>query len=375
MQLALELARKGAGRTSPNPRVGAVLVKGGRIIGQGYHRAVGEKHAEVEAIEAATESVEGATLICNLEPCCHNTREKRTPPCTRRIIAEKIARVVVSTIDPNPHVNGQGLAELQAAGIEVKTGVLAREALELNAAYFKSVHRREAFFHLKIAQSLDGRIATRRGDSKWITDQQARRQVQALRRQADAILVGVGTVLADNPRLTVREESDYQPYRLVLDSRLRTPLEAHLVRDRWAQRTLIFHGPQADVTRKRKLAERGVRLVEAPVDAAGRIDLAFLAGYLAAQGILAVLVEGGSRVFTEFVRQNRFDRLTAFVAPLLIGEGLPAIGDLGVEALSEARRLEQVRIHTLGNQAVVEGYRRVKETFGPLAEVWSCSRD
>ncbi len=375
MKMAIDLARQGAGRTSPNPRVGAILVRNGRIIGQGYHHAVGEKHAEIEAIERATEPVEGATLICNLEPCCHNTREKRTPPCTRRIIAEKIARVVVSTIDPNPLVNGKGLQQLQTAGIEVQNGVLAEEALALNAAYFKYVHRKEAFFHLKIAQSLDGRIATRHGESKWITDAEARRQVQQLRREADAILVGIGTVLADNPRLTVRESGDYQPYRVVLDTRLRMPLEAHLVQDAWADRTLIFCSRQADAARKKAFAERGVRVVEAPLADDRRIQLEYVARFLAEQGILAVLVEGGSRVFTEFVRRNQFDRLTVFIAPLLIGEGRAAIGELGVEQLADARRLEKVSVSSLGAQAVVSGYADVKKTFGSLAEVWSCLPD
>lgn len=375
MQRALELAIMGRGYTSPNPMVGAVLVKQGRIIGQGFHERYGDKHAEIRAIENAVEPVEGATLYCNLEPCCHTIPGKKTPPCTHRLIQERIRKVVVSTIDPNPHVSGSGLRALKAAGIEIQSGIFAREATLLNEAYFKFIQTGEPFIHLKIAQSLDGRIATRSGDARWITDVSARQMVQEMRQNADAILVGIGTVLVDNPRLTLRTKNGRQPYRIVLDSRLRIPDHATLLQDQFADRTIIITSPDADKARREALAHRGIRVEVLNKNSSEFIDLDELMVFLQRLGVASLLVEGGSAVFTRFIQKRRFDKLSVFIAPILIGEGREAIQDLHINRLQDALRLELVTFRTIGHQMLVEGYRDIHRTFGKLAEELTCSQD
>ncbi len=371
MKRALQLAQEGAGYTSPNPMVGAVIVKEGRIIGEGYHPRFGDKHAEVMAIENATESVEGATLYCNLEPCCNTIVGKKTPACSLRLIQENIRRVVIATLDPNPFMQGHGVQRLRQAGIEVTIGVLAEEATRLNESYFKFIQTGEPFVHLKIAQTLDGRIATRSGDSRWITDETARRMVHQWRATHDAVLVGIGTVLKDNPRLTVRHVEGRQPWRVVLDTHLRIPLEAHLVTDEWRERTIIFHSEAADPQKQQALQQRGVRLLTVPVTDSG-LSLDAVLQQLKSLNIAAVLVEGGQRVFTRWIAERRFDKLSVFIAPRIMGEGVAAIGDLGIDTVADTIPLQCVQWQAVGSQWLVQGYRDVHHIFGILTEHLSC---
>lgn len=368
MKRVLHLAQRARGYTSPNPMVGALLVKEGRIIGEGYHRRYGEKHAEVLAIEDATEPVKGAVLYCNLEPCCHNTPEKQTPPCTLRIVREGIKEIVVSTIDPNHYVNGKGLAELRRAGLKVRRGVLAEEATLLNEVYFKFIQHNRPFIHLKIAQTLDGRIATRTGDSRWITDDLAQQRVHLLRHHHDAVLVGINTVRRDDPSLTVRRIEGEQPLRVVLDSRLGIPLGANLVDDGFVEKTIVFTTRNHDHAVREKLQERGIRVYVVSATPAGRVQLSEVLKILGELRITSLLVEGGAQIFTEFIQQRLFDKISVFIAPIIVGSGTNAVGDLHVEQLSQALRLEKVTIEIINQQVLLQGYRDVKCTFKALAE-------
>jgi len=362
----LQLARRGCGRTSPNPLVGAVLVKNGRIIGEGFHAEYGGAHAEVMAIENARESVEGADLYCNLEPCCHDIPAKHTPPCTQRIINEKIRRVFISTIDPNPYVSGKGVAELRNAGIEVHTEINKSAALKFNEAYFKFIQTHIPFVHLKIAQSLDGRIATKTGDSRWITDESARREVHKLRHHHDAVLVGKNTVLQDDPSLTVRLISGKHPKRIVLDSHLEIPLTTGIFQDGMAEKTFVFTTPDHPEARRRALEGKGVQVRILGADRNRQVVLKELLACLGELNVSSVLVEGGSQVFTAFIRQKLFDKISIFMAPILLGNGREAIGELNIGRLAEAISLEEIETRQIGDQLLISGYRNLAETLGKL---------
>ncbi len=368
MKRALELAKKGRGFTSPNPMVGSVIVKNERIIGEGYHHRYGDKHAEVRAIESASESVEGATLYCNLEPCCHTIPEKKTPPCSLRLIQEKIKRVVVATKDPNPYVNGNGIRVLREHGITVKVGLLAEEAAELNAPYFKYIQTGLPFVHLKIAQSLDGRIATSNGHSRWITNQSARRLVHQWRATYDAVLVGINTVLKDNPSLTVREVPGRNPYRVVLDEELRIPDDARLLSDGLQERTLIFTTRPADHPRVQELQKQEIQVITVGADEHGWIDLQEVLERLGNLKIASLLVEGGSRVFTSFIEKKLFDKISVFLAPIIIGTGINSVQEIGTERLTDALKLQRVHIEVIDQQALVEGFLNERIIFEKALE-------
>ena len=362
MQRALQLAARGRGRTSPNPLTGCVVAKAGRVIGEGFHERHGARHAEAAALDACSESPRGAHLYCNLEPCAATYPGKLTPPCAGRIISAGIARVTVATLDPNPHVSGAGVRLLRAAGIVVTVGVQAEEALRLNLPFFTAVHYRRPFVHLKMAQSLDGRIATRSGNSRWITDTDARRLVHRMRAEHDAILVGRGTALRDDPQLTVRGVEPASlpaamPWRVVLDSRLALPATARLASDEHAPRTMVLTTAAADRARRQVLESHGVQVHAVTADAAGRPDVDAVLRTLYGCGIRSLLVEGGGAVYTSFLRSGRFDRLTVFIAPLLIGDGVDAVGALGSERIADAVRLQGVTASAVNDQVMVSGYR------------------
>ena len=362
MQRALHLAVRGRGRTSPNPLTGCVVVKAGRVIGEGFHERYGTPHAEAAALDACRESPRGAHLYCNLEPCAATYAGKLTPPCAGRIISAGIARVTVATLDPNPHVSGAGVRLLRAAGIAVTVGVQAEAALRLNVPFFTAVHYRRPFVHLKVAQSLDGRIATGNGNSRWITDTDARRLVHRMRAEHEAILVGRGTALRDDPQLTVRGLEPAalpaaMPWRVVLDSLLALPATARLASDEHAPRTMVLTTATADPARRRVLEDQGVRVHAVAADAAGRPDVDAVLQTLHGHGIRSLLVEGGGAVYTSFLRRARFDRLTVFVAPLLIGKGVDAVGALGSERIADAVRLQGVTTSAVNDQVKVSGYR------------------
>jgi diaminohydroxyphosphoribosylaminopyrimidine deaminase/5-amino-6-(5-phosphoribosylamino)uracil reductase len=365
MQRALHLAEGGRGRTSPNPMTGCVVVKGGCVIGEGFHARHGTRHAEAAALAACRETNQdprGAHLYCNLEPCAAAYPGKLTPPCAAAIIRAGIGQVTVATLDPNPHVSGAGVRLLREAGIQVTVGVAAEAALLLNVPFFTAVHYQRPYVHLKIAQSLDGRIAARGGDSRWITDAAARRMVHRMRSEHDAVVVGRGTALHDDPQLTVRDvEADAQPaatpWRVVLDSRLALPADARLVSDEHAARTIVLTTEQADPARRRELTGRGVQVQVVAAGAGGRTDIDAVLQALYERGIRSLLVEGGGTVYTSFLRAGRFDRLSVFVAPLLIGDGVAAVGDLGIDRIAEATRLQGATTRIVNEQVLVSGYR------------------
>ena len=303
MRRALELAEQGTGYTRPNPLVGAVIAKGGEVIAEGYHARYGGPHAEAVALERAGEAARGADLYVNLEPCSH---WGKTPPCVDRIIAAGIRRVFIATRDPNPLVNGKGVEKLRAAGIEVVEGVLRKEAERLNEIFFYWIKMKRPFVALKLAMSLDGKIATRSGDSRWITGEGARRRVHELRRRHAAVLVGINTVLADDPELTVREVEGPQPLRIVLDSRGRVPLSARVLAGE--ARTLVATTAAMPEERERALLERGVEVWRLPARE-GRVDLVALLARLAGEEIDSLLVEGGGEVAWSFLAQGLVQKL------------------------------------------------------------------
>lgn len=356
MRRALALARRGLGRTSPNPAVGAVLVKGGRLIGHGWHRKAGEPHAEIEALHHAQRlghSPNGATLYVTLEPC--STRG-RTPACTRAILAAGIRRVVVGATDPNPSHAGRGFAILRRAGLQVTTGVLEQDCLQLNEAFNHWIVRRTPFVTLKAAMTLDGKIATADGESKWITGPRARAAGMQLRHRSDAILVGVNTVLMDDPRLTRRAASTIRSSpspvplrRVILDTRARTPLSARVVTDNFAGTTTIVVGRGAPRKRVAALARR-VRVLTAPTNRSG-IHLKWLMKRLGIEGVTSLLVEGGGEVAASFIEAGLAHRLAFFVAPKILGgrNARPAVAGDGATSLNDITRLSDVRWQRCGS--------------------------
>lgn len=323
MRRALALAARGAGHTSPNPMVGAVVVDGGRVIGAGYHHAVGSPHAEVEALREAGEAARGASLYVTLEPCAH---QGRTPPCTQAIIAAGIARVVAATRDPDPRVDGRGLASLRAAGIQVEEGLLAPEAERLNEAFLTRVRDGRPFVLLKLALTLDGRVAA--AGRRYLTDEPALRFVHRLRARFDAVLVGVGTVLADDPGLTVRAVGGRDPSRVILDTDARTPANSQVVQRPDPERTIIFVGEDADPARTGPLSAAGVDVVRMPRAADGHVDLAAALRCLAERGVNSVLSEGGPGVATALLQSHLAHRLLMILTPLVGGVGPRAFGEL-----------------------------------------------
>jgi diaminohydroxyphosphoribosylaminopyrimidine deaminase / 5-amino-6-(5-phosphoribosylamino)uracil reductase len=340
MRQALDLAVRGSGETNPNPLVGCVLVKAGRVVGEGYHARLGGPHAEVVALERAGSRARGATLYVNLEPCAH---QGRTPPCAARLVTAGLARVVAAVKDPNPLVAGRGFRLLRESGIRLETGVLRAEARALNEAFFVAAASPRPFVLLKAALTLDGRIATRTGDSKWITSPAQRREARKLRRLHDAVAVGIGTVLADDPLLLPVPRVHRAFHRIVFDSRLRLPLGSWLVRS-------TDQGPvwvlcrEAEPRKRRRLEKRGVRVLVCPARQ-GRVSLAPALKALRRRGIWTLMVEGGSELLGAFLAEGLLDRVALFRAPILLGgrESQPAFGGRGPASLAGALRLRRLR--------------------------------
>lgn len=351
IKLALKLARRGLGWTSPNPMVGAVLVKGGQVIGQGYHRRFGGNHAEINALQSTRADPSGAILYVTLEPCCHHGK---TPPCTDAIIKNKIKKVVIGTLDPNPQVSGKSVPILQEQGIETRVGVLAEECRDLNEAHFKLMTTGRPLVTLKFAQTLDGRIATASGDSRWISSEEFRKQAHRLRATNDTILVGINTVLADNPQLTVRLVRGRNPTRVILDSRLRTPPDCEIVKTRNVAPVIIATTSQANKNKASRLRELGIDILEVQSDESGGIDLKHLLQELGRRNISSLLVEGGARVITSFLRQKLADRVVVAVAPRILGKGTEAVGDLDIIQLSQAFKLTFQKVSRAGEDIVIE---------------------
>ena len=355
MRLALQLARRGLGRTSPNPVVGAVIVKRGRVVGKGYHRRAGGPHAEVEALRQAGARARGATLYATLEPCNHTGR---TPPCCDAVIGAGIARVVIAMKDPNPITNGRGMARLRRAGIRVITGVLGNEAKRLNAPFIKSMTRKLPWVVAKIAQSLDGKIATRTGESRWISSSRSRVYAHTLRRQADAIVIGVNTLLRDDPRLTVRGGKGRlrrdQPIKVIVDSHLRSPVSSRCFSP--ASPPVIIATTVRSARKQARFIEKGIEVVVLP-PTRGRVPLASLFRLLVQRHqIQSVLLEGGGELLASAFEERLVDRVAWFVAPLILGgrSSPPAVGGAGVPRLAKAIRLGEVTVRRVGPDVLVE---------------------
>ncbi len=354
MRLALELAAKARGRTSPNPMVGAVVVRDGRIIGRGFHPRAGEPHAEIFALSAAGEAAKGATMYVSLEPCCH---QGRTGPCTEALIRAGVDRVVVAMRDPNPLVGGKGIERLREAGIEVVEGVLEKEARRLNEVFVKYVTRRLPFIVLKAAISLDGKIAAHTGDSRWITGPESREYGHRLRDTYDAILVGAGTVRKDNPSLTTRlPEGGRDPVRIVLDSRGSISPSSRVIQQDSDAPTIVAVTGRARDADLQALEDAGAIVIVA--GDGPRVDLQLLMRELVQREITSVLVEGGGEVHASFLAEGLPDKLVWFIAPKIIGgTGAPGpVGGSGIERMAEAPVLEELVVKRLGPDICVEGY-------------------
>jgi diaminohydroxyphosphoribosylaminopyrimidine deaminase/5-amino-6-(5-phosphoribosylamino)uracil reductase len=366
MRRVLELAGHGQWRSSPNPLTGALVVRDGQVVGEGHLNERGD-HAEAVALDRAAHAggSVGATLYTNLEPCCWTGVGKHTPPCAQRIIGEGVRRVVIATADPHPKVDGAGARMLREAGIDVVERVLEDEAALLNAVHFKFHRTGMPLVTLKIAQSTDGRIATAGGDSRWISDRDARVMTHELRAGHDAIMVGAGTALADDPELTVRLTPllrDRQPLPVVIDSTLRLPAAARLMAGE--REPLVFTTDRHDAGARAALERAGARVAVVGSTADGRVALDQVLAALAGAGVTSVLVEGGAVLYTELIRQRLFDKLVVVVAPIIIGAGTDAVGDLGNARLADALRLEHVSHRQINDQAIITGYRSLAATLG-----------
>jgi diaminohydroxyphosphoribosylaminopyrimidine deaminase/5-amino-6-(5-phosphoribosylamino)uracil reductase len=353
MRSALRLALKAAGRTSPNPMVGAVLVRKGRIIATGYHRRAGEDHAEIIALKNAGRRARGATLYINLEPCDHLGK---TPPCTSSLIRAGVRKVVAGMVDPNPLVSGRGVRRLRRAGVQVEIGLLEAECRKLNEAFVKYVTRGIPFVILKLAATADGKIATSTGDSKWITGEAARRYVHQLRNQVDAVVVGRGTVTEDDPLLTCRIPGGRDPWRVVLDGRLRTPLTAQLVQPALARRTIIATGPGVAEKKVKLLRERGAQVWSFPLRRGG-LPFKSVLRRLGKMGLLSVMIEGGASTASRALMEKAVDKVVFFYAPKIIGgDGKSMLASLGTRKLSASRRISKVELLRLGEDVAISGY-------------------
>lgn len=359
MNRCIALASLGLGVTSPNPLVGALVVKDNVIIGEGYHQAFGQAHAEVNALRNCRDGAEGATLYCNLEPCCHTN--KKTPPCVGTIIGAKIKRVVIANLDPNPEVSGEGAQILRDAGLEVVVGILKDEGERLNEIFFKYIQNKGPFVHLKFAQTLDGKIATVLGDSKWISDEAARREVHELRFRYDAVMVGRKTVDNDNPTLTIRMGVDNRgkvPYRIVVGSIRKLNLQAHIFNDEYVSKTIImttvedYQLAPDDIVND--LQNKGIRIIFAGIK---KSQFNLREGFLkiGELGIASVLVEGGNTLIRTIFNEKLFDKVSIYVAPKLVGDGEKYF-DQKIDYILQAQNFNKASVRTVNDQAVFEGY-------------------
>ena len=361
MRRALELAAASQGRTSPNPTVGAVLVKDGKVVGEGFHAFAGSDHAECGAVRDAQGHASGATLYVTLEPCCHHGK---TPPCAALIAQAGIRRVVAACQDPNPAVNGKGFDALRAAGIAVDVGCLAEEAIQLNEAFFTFVRLGRPFVIMKIAASLDGKIATRTGESRWITGESARHHVHQVRNVVDGVLVGIGTVLRDDPMLTTRlgVEDQRDPARIIVDNLARLPLRAKVINRASTAPTYIAVSDMAPQARLESLEREGVQIIRVE-ESPRRVSLARLLQTLGKMGFLSVMIEGGAEINASALTEGVVDKVLLFLAPMLVGgsSSASAVAGDGIDTFSQATRLIDVRIERFDGDILVEGYVRGHE--------------
>jgi diaminohydroxyphosphoribosylaminopyrimidine deaminase/5-amino-6-(5-phosphoribosylamino)uracil reductase len=353
LRMACRLARKAAGRTSPNPQVGAVIVRRGKIVGTGYHQFAGGDHAEIAALKRAGARARGATLYINLEPCSHRGR---TPPCTGALIRAGIKEVVCGTKDPNPLVAGRGFRQLRRAGIKVRAGVLEKECRALIEGFAKYITRRVPFVTLKLAVTLDGRIAAASGDARWISGDKSRNTVHRLRNEIDAVLVGLGTVEADDPLLTCRIPGGRNPSRVVLDSRLRIPLSAKILHLSDAGKTIIATGQNASQVKIRALEALGVQVLRLPLKGE-QVSWRALLKTLARHGIVSVMIEGGGATAASALKERIIDKILFFYAPKILGgDARPMIEALGFHRVRQAIAVKDLAFTSSGEDLMVSGY-------------------
>ncbi len=344
-----KLAKKALGHTNPNPMVGAIIVKNDKIISNGFHKKFGSYHAEVEAIKNCKEKLTGSTLYVNLEPCSHSGK---TPPCVDLIIRSGIKKVICSTLDPNPKVSGEGIEKLKKAGITTSIGILEEEAKILNEAFFSFFEKERPFVAIKFASSLDGKIATKTQDSKWISNQKSRKFALSLRGEYQSILIGINTVLADNPNLGTKSKNKKNPTRIILDSTLKIPLKSDVLRDK---NIIIVTTNKADAKNEKALIKIGIDFIKFKSD---KIIIRTLLNELKKRNILSVLVEGGGEVIGSFIDEKLIDKVYIFHSPILIGgkESVSAISGKGVEKIADAIKLKNVIYKKIDRDLLTMGY-------------------
>ena len=348
MELAIKLAEKGKGTTSPNPMVGCIIVKRGRIVGKGFHKKAGTEHAEVLAIQDAGKKAMNSTMYVTLEPCSH---WGRTPPCTEKIVESGVREVIIGMKDPNPLVHGY--MELKARGLKTKIGILEEDAEKLNEPYVKWIKTKKPFVVIKVAMSADGKIATKTGDSKYITSKEARTLVHQMRTEADAVMVGVNTVLRDNPELTPRLYKGKDPLKIVVDSNLKIPRNCNLMKD--PPRLVVATTTKASKSDVQKLQDKGIRVIITKPDK-GMVDLRELMKELGKSEIISIMIEGGSELNSSAINAGLVDKIMIFTAPKLIGNGKGAIGNLGITKIAKAINLKDPVCRLVGKDLLIEAY-------------------
>ncbi len=350
MQRAIRLARKGVGRTSPNPAVGCVIVKDGEIVGEGWHRKAGTPHAEVHALRQAGERARGADLYVTLEPCSHFGK---TPPCADAVAAAQVSRVFVGMIDPNPLVSGRGVERVRKAGIKVVTGLLEADCRDINLPFIKQMTSGLPYVTMKSAMTLDGKSAALSGDSRWITSEASRKLVHRLRSSVDAVMTGSGTLLADDPQLTVRMARGKSPRRIVVDSSLQTPLDSRLM-DEAGKTPVIIATVSSDQAKAAALTEKGAEVLICR-EAGGRVDLEDLMARLGSRGIQSILLEGGERLCGEMLRHRLIDRFLLFYAPKMLGgEGKGLFAGAGAAFMDDSLPMTIKKVSRVGKDILVE---------------------
>lgn len=362
MNIAIELAEKARGNTSPNPLVGAILVKNDEIIGKGYHKKRGSNHAEVEALNSTNIFMKKATMYVTLEPCCFYGH---TPPCTQAILKSGIKKVIVGMIDPNPNVNGRGIKELEEGGVDVEVGFLEEEISKQNETYIKYITKKIPFTTLKMAISIDGKMCTKTKDSKWITSDISRKYVHGIRSQFDSILTGVGTVLADDPLLTARYGNNKKnPIRIVVDSGLKLPLDSKLLKTTNEAKLIIATTKHYDKKKAKEINELGAEILivdkheNRNIELKNKVNLNRLLKILGEKEITSVLIEAGPTLSTSFIKQDLVDKFHIFIAPMIIGgyNAFQTIGDLEILRIVDTKKLNFSKVERIGDDVLIEAY-------------------
>ncbi|MCT4594297.1 MAG: bifunctional diaminohydroxyphosphoribosylaminopyrimidine deaminase/5-amino-6-(5-phosphoribosylamino)uracil reductase RibD [Anaeromicrobium sp.] len=357
MKRAIELAKKGEGLVSPNPLVGAVIVKDGKVIGEGYHKYYGGNHAEIEAFNSANDSVEGATMYVTLEPCFH---KGKTPPCVKEIIKRKIKRVVIGIKDPNPLVAGKSIELLKDEKIQVQVGLCSEEIKILNEEFIKYITTKEPFCILKSAMTLDGKIATKTGDSKWITNEKSREYVHQLRNRVSAIMVGVDTIIKDDPMLNTRlTGTSVDPLKIIVDTRGRIPIESRVVNMDSDKGVILATTNLIDKEKEEELKNRGVNLIKTPLKN-DRVDLKYLFKELGNRGIDSLLIEGGGTLNDSLLREDLIDKIIFFIGPKIIGgkDSKSPVEGMGVSLMRDSIEVKNIKVKSFEDDVVIEGYVR-----------------